>query len=729
MKKAIFGSAILKRSMKSAIFLSALAAFWTANSQAAPPSIEDLGLEDLVKTDITSVSRKSQSLADVAAAAFVISSEDIRRSGAQALPDVLRMAPGIEVAQIDSGRYAVSARGFNGRFANKLLVLVDGRSIYHPLFSGVMWELDPVPLDDIERIEIIRGAGAVMWGANAVNGVINIITRHSRSQAGGALNVGAGTQGAGNVYARLGRADPSGSSWKLSAQGRHKEPSKQYANRQDSDDRLSNAVVDFRFDRDLSAGRDLSVWANASLSTLDDLWMINPQFRTVTIPGLGPTAVFAGITPIRLRQTTESQSLVGRYRWLSDSGVESSVQLSANRSGIDIDHVIKEERTTFDVDYQSRYSFAAHDLLWGFSHRSSSDDITVPGTATDYLGIDRTAYTQRNSGIFLHDDWTLLPETLKLGLGIRWDHASRNGSYVSPNATLLWTPSRSDSAWIKYAKAPRTAARAEQDVSIFSGINVSTANIPFPPTTISIPTFIYAQPGSRGSLHAEQTQGIEVGYRKQFSPAFSADLNAYRYRYTDLRSGSLTGVYGCSPLFPGYVAGACPAYLQNLPAYFATGAASNEVAGWSTGAELSLDWLATPNWRLQLSYSWSRLDMDSYANANIQADAQHLEKSAPRHYGSLRSQWNVDTSQQIDIWLRGSGGFERYDAPYVTTVRVPGYATVDLRYAYRVNKSLELALIGRNLVGARRAEYVSDYIPTVATAMAPSLLLSTRWSF
>ena len=724
MKKAIFGSAILKRSMKSAIFLSALAAFWTANSQAAPPPIEELGLEELVKTDITSVSRKSQSLADVAAAAFVISSEDIRRSGAQALPDVLRMAPGIEVAQIDSGRYAVSARGFNGRFANKLLVLVDGRSIYHPLFSGVMWELDPVPLDDIERIEIIRGAGAVMWGANAVNGVINIITRHSRSQVGGALNVTVGTQGTGNVYTRIGRADPSGSSWKLSAQGRHKEPSQQYANRQDSDDRQNNGVVDFRFDRDLSSGRDLSVWANASQSTLDDLWLTTPQFQPN--PLLGGLRTFTGASPIRLRQKLHNESLVGRYRWLSDAGIESSLQLAVARSGIEITNFIDETRNTYDLDYQARYAVGPHDILWGVSHRSSSDEIATQNT---YISIQPTAYTQRNSGIFLHDDWTLIHEKLKLGLGVRWDHASRNGSYVSPNATLLWTPSRSDSAWIKYAKAPRTAARAEQDVSIFSGINVSTANIPFPPTTISIPTFIYAQPGSRGSLHAEQTQGIEVGYRKQFSPAFSADLNAYRYRYTDLRSGSLTGVYGCSPLFPGYVAGACPAYLQNLPAYFATGAASNEVAGWSTGAELSLDWLATPNWRLQLSYSWSRLDMDSYANANIQADAQHLEKSAPRHYGSLRSQWNVDTSQQIDIWLRGSGGFERYDAPYVTTVRVPGYVTVDLRYAYRVNKSLELALIGRNLVGARRAEYVSDYIPTVATAMAPSLLLSTRWSF
>lgn len=198
--------------MKHATLLTAILAAFAANAHAAAPAIDDLSLEDLVKTDITSVSRKTQSLADVAAAAFVISSEDIRRSGAQALPDVLRMAPGIEVAQIDSGRYAVSARGFNGRFANKLLVLVDGRSIYSPLFAGVVWELDPVPLEDIERIEIIRGAGAVMWGANAVNGAINIITRHSRSQAGGALSVGAGTRGAGNVYARIGRADDSGSS-------------------------------------------------------------------------------------------------------------------------------------------------------------------------------------------------------------------------------------------------------------------------------------------------------------------------------------------------------------------------------------------------------------------------------------------------------------------------------------------------------------------------------------
>ena len=164
-------------------------------------------------------------------------------------------------------------------------------------------------------------------------------------------------------------------------------------------------------------------------------------------------------------------------------------------------------------------------------------------------------------------------------------------------------------------------------------------------------------------------------------------------------------------------------------AYYATSQVSNSLTGWSNGAEITVDWLATPNWRLQLSYSWSRLDMNEYSNTFQQNNARLLEKSTPRHHGSLRSQWNIDNKQQLDLWLRTSAGFERLDAPYTTTVRVPGYATLDLRYAYRVDKNLEVALIGRNLVGARRFEYVSDYLPTVSTAMQPSLMLTSRWTF
>lgn len=717
--------------MKRATLWIALLTAFSPCSHAAGDIFDDLSLEDLVKTEVTSVSRKSQSLSDVAAAAFVITSDDIRRSGAQALPDVLRMAPGIEVAQIDNGRYAVTARGFNGRFANKLQVLIDGRSIYHPMFSGVMWELDPIPLDDIERIEIIRGAGAVMWGANAVNGVINIISKHSRNQTGGAANVTVGTQGYGNVYARIGQSLDEKTSFKLSVQGRYTDPSKQFDSRDDAEDRLKNGVVDFRFDRDLGAGSDLTIWANASRSSLGDLWRINPDMDKLTNTGV------LTLNPLSFSQRLHSESLVGRYRWLTDAGIESSLQLSAGRSGIEISDFIDESRTTFDLDYLGRFPIGTHDVQWGFGFRNSSDEVTTSG---QYIHIPNSSFTHRTSGLFIHDDWTLIPDNLKLGLGMRWDYASRNGSNYSPHATLLWTPSRTDSAWLKYAQAPRTSARAEQDVSVLAGFNVQKT--PFG----NLPIVQYARPSGDG-LNAEKAEGVELGYRKQISNTVSADVTGYRYRYTNLRSGSLTGLFGCSPAFGAFplnmIPGVqvdpsrCPGILSGQTVLLQEVQAINGLAGWSTGLELAAEWLVTPNWRLQLSYSWSKLNMDEGKDAIANADAQMTERTKPRESASLRSQWNMSTSQQLDLWLRAMSSYERAnitDATPTTSsepsyVRIPGYVTLDLRYAYRVNKDLEIALIGRNLIGARRVEYLSDYIPTIANEIKPSAMFTTRWKF
>lgn len=717
--------------MKRATLWIAILAAFSPCSHAAGDLFDDLSLEDLVKTEVTSVSRKSQSLSDVAAAAFVITSEDIRRSGAQALPDVLRMAPGIEVAQIDNGRYAVTARGFNGRFANKLQVLVDGRSIYHPMFSGVMWELDPIPLDDIERIEIIRGAGAVMWGANAVNGVINIISKHSRNQAGGAANLTVGSQGYGNVYARIGKSLDEKTSFKLSVQGRYTEPSKQFDSREDAEDRLKNGVVDFRFDRDLGAGSDLTIWANASRSSLGDLWRINPDMNVLMSTGN------IQLNPLSFSQRLHSESLVGRYRWLSDTGIESSLQLSGGRSGIEISDFIDESRTTFDLDYLGRYAIGTHDLQWGFGFRNSSDEVSTSGL---YIQIPNAKFTHRTSGLFIQDDWTVIPEHLKLGMGLRWDYASRNGSSYSPHATLLWTPSRTDSAWLKYARAPRTSARAEQDVSVLAGVHVQQM------PGMNLPIVQYATPGADG-LKAEKAEGVEIGYRKQISNTVSADVTAYRYRYTHLRSGSQSALYGCSPLFgflpPGSIPGMqvapshCPGLLSGQFVLLQEVNAVNGLAGWSTGLELAAEWLVTPNWRLQLSYSWSKLNMDEGKDQISNADAQMTERAKPRETASLRSQWNMTTSQQLDVWLRAMSGYERVNitdaTPSTSTepsyVRIPGYITLDLRYAYRVNKDLEVALIGRNLIGSRRIEYLSDYIPTIANEIKPSVMLTTRWKF
>ena len=705
--------------MKRTALSIALLAIFSTGSHAAGDVLDDLSLEDLVKTEITSVSRKSQSLSDVPAAAFVITAEDIRRSGAQVLPDVLRMAPGIEVAQIDNGRYAVTARGFNGRFATKLQVLVDGRSIYHPLFAGVLWELDPLPLEDIERIEIIRGAGGVMWGANAVNGVINIISKHTRSQAGGAVTVSGGSKGTGNIYARIGQTSSDSTSWKLSVQGRHIEPSHLFDKSRDGIDRLNNAVVDFRLDHDIGSGRDLSIWANASRSRISELWNTKADFSTIPLS-------LSYYTPT---QELHSESLVTRYRWLSDAGIESSVHASLNYSGVDITEFINQTRTTVDLDYQSRYAFQRHDILWGLSHRSSTDDVD---TVEPYIAIAGSSYTQRNTGMFVHDDWTLIPERLKLGAGVRADITSRNGTNYSTNATLLWTPTRTDSAWLKYAQAPRTSSRGERDISIINGLSILQ---PFG----NIPQITYVN--ANGKLGPEKAQGVELGYRKQFSNAFSADLSAYRYRYTNLRSGNQTGTFVCSPFFLepkcGYFGLNAATVAPATSVLFIETETTNGMSGWTDGIELSADWLVTPTWRLQLSYSWSRLKIDRSSNTVIDTAGQITERGAPHHYGSLRSQWNITPSQQFDIWLRASGGFDRVNlidtvpnptgAP--TYTHVPGYLTADIRYAYRVNKDLEFALTGRNLINSHRLEYVSDFLPTAATAITPTWLISTRWSF
>jgi len=686
--------------MRRLVWLTTLisAPVWAADT------LDVLGLEDLVNTEITSVSRKSQSLNDVPAAAFVVSAEDIRRSGASTLPDVLRMVPGIQVAQIDSGRYAVSSRGFNGRFANKLQVLVDGRSIYHPIFSGVLWESDAIALDDIERIEVIRGPGAAMWGANAVNGVINIISKDARSQQGSAVSATLGSERAGSLYVRQGGQLGEKSSWKISAQGRHAEPSHLSGSGAYTEDRLNNGVIDARFDHAFANGNDLSIWLNAIKSSLGDQWLAKPNFDMTAVP----LPSYQGMSGIPVMQNYYSQTLMGRYRWISDSGIESTLQTGVTQSGIEVVNFIKEDRTTFDFDYQGRLSVHAHDLLWGYSHRTSSDDINTPTPL--YLSMVNANYTQRSNGVFIHDDWSLIRDTLSLGIGGRWDHANRGGNTFSPNATLMWTPTRTDTAWLKYARSPRIPARAEQDVSVFNTVSFNPSS--------SYPIFIRSQPGN-SPLKPEKSEGAEIGFRKQLTANLSADLAAFRYRYQDLRSGTLLGSPSLLTTSSGITYGAL---VQDV-------AMCNCQSGWMNGAELSVDWLATPAWRLQLSLSWLKAKMDSSDDRSVQGDNEAFEKSTPKYFGSLRSQWNIDSKQQFDAWLRGSSGYERLNAPFTDYVNVPGYLTLDLRYAYKIEKNLELALIGRNLVGGRRIEFVSDYLPSRPTEIVPSYYLVARWKY
>ena len=177
----------------------------------------DLSIEELLDLEVTTVSRRKQSLSSAAAAVFVITEQDIRRSGASSIPDALRMVPGVNVAQIDGNKWAVTARGFNGRYAGKLLVLMDGRTLYSPLFSGVFWDVQDISLESIERIEVIRGPGATLWGANAVNGVINIITKPASDSRGGYVNAGISSEGGTEAVFRYGGSLSTGSDYRVYA--------------------------------------------------------------------------------------------------------------------------------------------------------------------------------------------------------------------------------------------------------------------------------------------------------------------------------------------------------------------------------------------------------------------------------------------------------------------------------------------------------------------------------
>jgi len=676
----------LEKSITRCLVAACFAFPWTASGAAT--ALDELSLEELANTEISSVSRRSQNLANVPAAAFVIPSEDIRRSGAYTLPDVLRMVPGIEVAQVDNGRYAVSARGFNGRFANKLQVLVDGRSIYSPFFSGVMWEHDPVALDDIERIEVIRGPGAAMWGANTVNGVINIITRHSAAQEGGLIAPSIGSNGFGQIYGHYGQQVDNDTSWRLSLRARHMDPSTQYATGADSGDTLNNVQANFRFDRNLGGGSNLSLWASAFDSKAGDLALVDPVF-----------ALPPSLSVARLKQTDDSQTIAGRYRWLAGA-VESSLQLSATRTHIEVESWFQEDRETYDLDYQGRRAFGAHDVLWGLSHRTNSD---TASSVAEVLAMSRKSYTQRSTGLFVHDDWTLIPERLQFGFGARWEHSNLGGATFAPSATLMWTPSRANAVWAKLARAPRVPARGEYHVSAL------TTFIPGLPAVV-----IRNVTPPEGKLDPETMTSLELGYRAQVSPGLTLNVTAYRQRYEDRVSGQSAGL--------DFLTYAPLLILQDVTI-------GNYSSGWINGAELSADWLVSPSWRLQLSLTTTRLDMDGAETPEAAADNAAQEERTPKYYGSLRSQWNISPNQQFDAWLRGSAGFILRNSPYIDTVRMPGYVTLDLRYAYRINKDVELSVTGRNLIGARRYEYVSDYVPSVPIEIKPSLLLGLRLKF
>jgi iron complex outermembrane receptor protein len=458
-----------------------------AATKAMAQTADDLALmsiEDLGKIEITSVSKKAQPLDEAAAAVFVITRDDIRRSGARSIPEILRLAPNLQVARVDASQYAISARGFNSTTANKLLVLIDGRSVYTPLYSGVFWDVPDEMPENIERIEVISGPGGTLWGANAVNGVINIITRDAQQTRGSLLSVVAG-QAERSVSARHGGQFGAQGAYRLTARGLARP------------DTATAAGVD---QQDSWYRKDLGFHANWRQHG-DALMLDMNLYRGVLDQKVNADKRISG------------SHAVGRWTRALADGATLQVQAYADHSKRDYPGTYAESRQTYDVEMQHRFGRrAGHELVWGAGYRLSRDDV-INSAALAFVPAQRSM-VQVN--VFLQDS-IALSDALELVLGVKSEHNSYTGIEWQPNARLAWKRADGSLLWTALSRAVRTPSRVDTDL-------YSPGKPPY--------TVLAGGPGFR----SEHVDAAEAGYR--VSPVTHATLSVSVYYnvFHDLRS-------------------------------------------------------------------------------------------------------------------------------------------------------------------------------------------------
>jgi len=656
---------------------------WAAVANVLPQrqsDLTELSLEELMNIEVTSVSKKTEKLSKAAAAIFVITQEDIHRSGVTSIPEALRLAPGIEVARVDAHTWAISARGFNDVFANKLLVLLDGRSIYTPLFSGVFWDQQDTLLEDIERIEVIRGPGATLWGANAVNGVINIITKRARDTQGGLLTAGGGHEERSFGGVRYGGKLGENAYYRVYAK---------YFNRDDSELPDGHAANDawqagqggFRLD-----------WSPAQLHT----FTVQGDFYDGSI---AQTFVESSLLPpfqltVPDRFPIRGGNLLGRWSHTLSSTSEMRLQMYYDRTVRNMD-IFQEDRHNFDLDFQHRFPLGGrHDIVWGLGYRLTSDDEGNTFSAS-LIPASRTTHLV---SAFVQDEIALLPDRLYVTLGSKFEHNDFTGFEIQPSGRLLWTPNDRHTVWAAISRAVRTPSRAEADVRL--------NQLVLPPGTLSpgAPLTVAAFFGDH-SMVAETLLAYELGYRVQPYERLSFDLALFYNVYNDLLTAE--------PRTPFLETSPSPPHLV-LPFF-----AGNSLHGETYGAELAANWPLTEWWRLRALYSYLHvyLHTDQGSRATVSPAAQW---SSPQHQFSLRSAMDLPGHLAFDLALR-----------YVDSLvhlQVGSYTVLDVRLGWRPLQTLELAIVSQNL-GANHIEFIPTFLNTQPTTVRPSVYGQITWRF
>lgn len=643
----------------------------------------ELSLEELMNVEVSLVSRKAEPLFNTPAATFVLTGEDLRRSGATSIAEALRLVPGLTVARLDGNKWAISSRGFNGRFANKLLVQIDGRSIYTPLFSGVFWEAQDLLLEDVERIEVIRGPGATLWGANAVNGIINVVTKNGKDTQGTLLQGGVGSVERGFVQLRHGA--------RLGDHAHYRLYGRTFAR---------GAFAD-------RSGRDSNDdWQGLRGGGRLD-WSPQPA-DAFTLQGetysseIGQAYLFADIEAPYARRIDDrtdytAHHILSRWQHQFSETSDLSLQLYRDRTHWS-DTLFVEKRTTHDIDFQHRFARERHELVWGLGYRHTSDDTEetshfalVPPRRTD---ITYSGFAQYEVGLS-DKKWRFI-------VGSKFEHNDYTGFEIQPSASALWTPSQRQALWAAVARAVRTPSRAESDVRLQQQV------LP-PDVLVGSPAGLVIFTGTP-QFGSEDLMAYELGYRLRASTTLSFDMAAYFNDYDRLRGG--VGRLPTLSTAPG------PPHL--LVPFLAV----NNMGAENYGFELVASWRdANERWRLRAVYSY--LNMNIQLGKDLLAAAKNVEGENPQHQFSLWHAHSLGHGIDFDAMARyvDMVSFEQTNRH-----ESDAYLELDLRLSWTPSEHLDLALVGRNLLGGHPAEFKALFVENLLTDTPRStyLMLSYR---
>jgi iron complex outermembrane recepter protein len=643
---------------------------------AGSSDLTQASLEDLMNIQVTSVSKKDQKLFKAGASVFVITQVDIRRSGARNIPDLLRMVPGVDVARIDANTWAISIRGFNTRYSDKVLLLIDGRSVYTPSFSGVYWDQQDVPLENIDRIEVIRGPGGTVWGANAMNGVINIITKNSKDTQGGLITLGTGSEENASALAQFGGAAGGHGTYRAFGNYSNTEPSN-LLNGGEGADGWHSLHGGFRSDWNLSSVDSLTVQGDL-FETRE-----GQTLTTVLDRQLPTVATFSD----RIR--VDGGNLLGRWNHQFQNGSDSSLQIYYDRFNR-TDEAIDEILNTVDVDFQHHFTAGSrHDIVWGGGFRQYSDNLTAgydvaftPAKKTDDLF---SAFAQDQISLF---------KSLDFIIGSKVEHNPYSGFDWEPSAQLVWTPTNHQAVWLSASQAVRQPSRMD------SAIRYDITTVPLDNNTFGVLTLL-----GNPKTETEKLRNYELGYRTQLGRRLSLDFAAFRSYYRNLETSEPGDPFTVDT--PGAPNVILPLYIKNL------------AKAQTYGGEIFANWNVARRWRVSPGVSLIHMRIAKDASSQ-DTTVQAAAGDTPEHQFSIRSFVSLKRNLDWDTSVFFVG--QLADGP------IPAYTRVDTRVGWRIGERLELSIAGQNLLRPFHVEFANAF-EVNATQTERSVVGKVTWQF